>query len=211
MIDAPSNTDQEHVQTDNPRVILASGSPRRRAMLRLIGLDFTILVPDIDEEPYPDEDPVAYARRAATTKAQAIAAHGHDLPVISADTVVAIDGQILGKPTSADDAERMLRLLAGTTHAVHTSMAMAVGAKHEVIVDSTMVTFRPMTDTEISWYVSSGEPMDKAGAYGVQGIGGLFVSSVEGSPHTVVGLPIHRLSELYSKLGLDLWQEIGDH
>jgi septum formation protein len=209
MTDTPLNQQPDEQRLARPCVILASGSPRRRRMLRLIGLEFEISVPDVDEQSLPGEDPIDYVARAAKAKALAVSAHRNDLPVLSADTIVTIDGQILGKPTSPLHAQEMLRCLAGNTHWVHTAMAMSVGDLVEVIIDSTQVHFRSMTDHEIAWYVASGEPMDKAGAYGVQGVGGLFVDSVEGSPHTVVGLPIHRLHELFEKLGLNLWDALA--
>lgn len=187
------------------RLILASGSPRRRQMLGLIGLEFEIHVPEVDESPNDGENPVDYARRTATLKALAVSEIRPELPVLAADTVVALEDQILGKPESEADAIRMLELLAGRTHQVHTAMSLAHGNRHETIVDSTQVRFLPMSQRDISWYVATGEPMDKAGAYGVQGIGGLFVAEVDGSPHTVVGLPIHRLDELFGLLGLALW------
>jgi septum formation protein len=176
--------------------------------LDLIGLPFEIRVPQVDEQPFAGEPPTEYAQRLAETKAAAVRAQAPELPVLAADTVVAVGSSILGKPRSKQDARRMLFTLADSTHEVHTAMALFVNDRHVVLVDTARVEFAPMSDAEIEWYIGTGEPMDKAGAYGVQGIGGLFVRSVEGSPHTVVGLPIHRLAELFSKCDLDLWRSL---
>jgi septum formation protein len=192
----------------NARIILASGSPRRRQMLKIIGLPFEVSIPRVGEEPLQHEAPVEFARRLALSKAAAVAASGCNLPILAADTVVASRDAILGKPRSKEDAFNMLRRLAGSSHQVHTAMALSVGNNRNVLVDTAVVDFKPMTDVEIQWYVDTDEPMDKAGAYGVQGIGGLFVDSVTGSPHTVVGLPIHRMAELFELCDLDLWQYV---
>lgn len=132
-----------------------------------------------------------------------------DLPVLGSDTVVEIDDQALGKPVDRADAIRMLRLLSGRTHHVHTAVALARGGRCESIVDTTAVRFHPLSDAVIDWYTSTEEPMDKAGAYAVQGRGGLLVEGIDGSPHTVVGLPIHRLPELFEQCGLDVWILLG--
>ena len=126
--------------------------------------------------------------------------------MLGADTVVEIDGEALGKPRSALEAEAILGRLSARVHLVHTGLAVAIGDRCEALVDTTAVRFCRLSDPMIRWYVATGEPMDKAGAYAVQGAGGLLVVSVEGSPHTVVGLPIHRLPELFARLGLDFWQ-----
>jgi len=191
------------------RLILASGSPRRRQLLELIGVDFAIEPADVDETPLIGEEPVAYASRAAREKAQEVAASYPGQMVLGADTVVEVEKEILGKPSSADDAARMLRRLSGRSHVVHTALALASdGAAHE-IVDSAQVQFLDLTDEMIRWYVATGEPMDKAGAYAIQGLGGLLVARVEGSPYTVVGLPVHRLPELFAAHGQDFWSLIG--
>jgi septum formation protein len=191
-----------------PPVILASASPRRRQLLELIGLDFEVVPANIDEIPTAREEPAAFAMRAARDKAQEIARGNPERLVLGADTVVEVDKEILGKPASADDAASMLRRLSGRSHVVHTALALVNdGAAHEV-VDSARVQFLDLTDEMIRWYVATGEPMDKAGAYAIQGLGGLLVARVDGSPHTVVGLPVHRLPELFAAHNLDFWSRL---
>jgi septum formation protein len=192
-----------------PRLVLASGSPRRRQLLELIGLDFTVSSSGVEESPEPGESAPAFAERAARDKALAVAGRGGALPVLGADTVVEVDGALLGKPTSDREAATMLRALAGRAHRVHTGLALAAGGALASLVDSATVHFLAMTEVQIRWYVATGEPRDKAGAYAVQGLGGLFVRGVEGSPQTVVGLPLHRLAELWSMLGLSLWDTLS--
>jgi septum formation protein len=191
------------------RLILASGSPRRRQLLELIGVEFVVKPAKVDETPLIREDPSAYASRAARDKALEVAVNHPGRLVLGADTVVEVDREILGKPSSADDAAGMLRRLSGRPHLVHTALALvADGAAHEVI-DTARVQFVNLTDEIIRWYVATAEPMDKAGAYAVQGLGGLLVESVEGSPHTVVGLPLHRLPELFAAHNLDFWSRLA--
>lgn len=191
-------------------LILASGSPRRRQLLELIGVKFEVAPADIDETPLSDENPVTYASRAARDKALAVATGHPGRLVLGADTVVEIDQEILGKPSSMDEAADMLRRLSGKSHLVHTALALVTdGAAHEV-VDSARVQFIDLTDEMIRWYVATGEPMDKAGAYAVQGLGGLLVEGVEGSPNTVIGLPVHRLPELYAAHNLDFWSKLTE-
>lgn len=186
-----------------PVLILASGSPRRRALLDLLGVPHVVRPAAIDERPEPGEDPVAFCRRAARDKALHVARTESELPVLAADTVVAVDGDCLGKPSGADDAVAMLRRLSGREHEVHTAMALVTPGRCGHLVDTAVVRFRVLDDQLIAWYVGTSEPMDKAGAYAVQERGGLLVESITGSPHTVVGLPIHRLSELWADAGLD--------
>jgi len=192
-----------------PAIILASASPRRRQLLDLIGLAHQVRPAHIEEVRSDDESPTDFALRAARDKALAVAADA-DLPVLGSDTVVEIDGAALGKPIDRADAVRMLRLLSGRTHRVHTAAALVCGDSCHALVDTTFVTFRSLSDAMIDWYTSVDEPMDKAGAYAVQGRGGLLVAGIDGSPHTVVGLPIHRLPELFERCGLDLWTLLGD-
>jgi len=168
-------------------LILASGSPRRRQLLELIGVSFAVLPADVDETPLAGEDPVAYASRAARDKALEVAASHPGRLVLGADTVVEVDQEILGKPASADDAASMLRRLSGRSHVVHTALALVTDSTAHEVVDSARVQFVDLTDEMIRWYVATGEPMDKAGAYAIQGLGGLLVAGVEGSPHTVIG------------------------
>ncbi len=187
------------------RLVLASASPRRRRLLEKLGVPHRIVPSAVDETPDAGEAPSAFAERAARDKARAVAAFVHDLPVLAADTVVEVDGAILGKPRDDNEARAMLAALSGAVHRVHTGIALYSGGAEASLVDTTRVTFLPMEAREIDWYVRTGEPHDKAGAYAIQGMGGLFVRSIEGSPHTVVGLPVHRLPELFAACGLDLW------
>lgn len=189
-----------------PQIVLASGSPRRRQLLDLIGLPFLLRPANVNEIQRTGEEPMAFALRAARDKAGAVAIGADGLPVLGSDTVVEIDGEALGKPVDRDDAARMLRRLSCRTHHVHTGLALAVGGRCQGLVDTTAVRFHRLEEATIRWYVDTGEPLDKAGAYAVQGRGGLLVEGIEGSPHTVVGLPIHRLPELFARCGLDFWE-----
>ncbi len=186
-------------------IVLASTSPRRRQLLELVRLPFRVRPAEIEEAPFPGEAPEAFATRAARDKALEVARREGAAPVLAADTVVEVDGAILGKPESARDAVAMLRMLSGRAHTVHTAVALAVGGLCHDLVDTATVEMVAIDERMMHWYVASGEPMDKAGAYAIQGRGGLFVSAVEGSPHTVVGLPIPRLPELFAMAGLDFW------
>jgi len=190
-------------------IILASGSPRRRELLELLGFRFSLQPAAAEESPIPGEAPAPYAVRAARAKAELVALNHPRQPVLSADTVVEIDGSILGKPVSTAEARAMLRLLSGRTHQVHTAVALAHADACTSILDSARVTFRTIDEETIDWYVGTAEPLDKAGAYAVQGRGGLLVRSVTGSPHTVVGLPIHRLPEIFAGAGLDIWDYVA--
>ena len=189
----------------NERLVLASSSPRRRQLLESLGLSFDVVVPDVDEIRRPDEEPYDYVERVARAKVEAIAAPG--VVVIGADTTVVIDGRILGKPAHPDEAEAMLRKLSGNTHEVLTGVAVArLNPSLETVstVESILVRFLLMTDEEISDYVATGEPMDKAGAYALGGVGAVFVEWVHGSPSGVIGLPLHATARLMRALGLDL-------
>jgi septum formation protein len=196
--------------TRDHALILASGSPRRRQLLDLIGLPHLTQPAAIDESQRPGENPTDYVVRVARDKALSVAGRRPELPVLAADTVVVLDGELLGKPDSRDHAAAMLRALSGRRHQVHTGIALAASHCCESLLDSATVRFLPLSEDVISWYIDTGEPMDKAGAYAVQGAGGMLVAEVEGSPHTVVGLPIHRLPELFARLGLDLWRLLRD-
>ena len=191
-----------------PQLILASGSPRRRDLLTLIGLDFRVRSAATEATPRGDEAPPDFALRAAREKALEVHEKEPGLPVLGADTVVEIDGRILGKPSSRKDAEEMLHALAGRLHLVHTAVALAVEGRRRDLLDTTEVRMAPAGAEVIRWYVDSGEPMDKAGAYAIQGLGGLLVEEIVGSPHTVVGLPIHRLPSLFDACGLEFWSMI---
>jgi septum formation protein len=178
-------------------LILASASPRRAELLKSAGFEFTVAPASVEEIPQTGESPEAYTRRVAHHKASQVVsgAGGKDL-VLAADTEVVIDGSILGKPADKDDARRMLRLLAGRSHEVLTTVVLLGRGRTADEVSITRVWFARMTDREIAWYVASGEPMGKAGAYAIQGLGARFVERIEGSWSNVVGLPlaaVHRL------------------
>jgi septum formation protein len=183
-----------------PLLILASSSPRRARILESLGIPFRVLVPNVDETIPEGEDPGAASERLARAKAQAVAPEA--LPILAADTVVVCEGRILGKPMSSADAAGMLRLLSGRSHEVVTGVCLVSGGVVRSAVDRTTVRFAPMTDAEIAWYVSTGEPLDKAGAYHVDGVGALFVSAVSGSPSNVEGLPVRLVLELFRQAGL---------
>jgi septum formation protein len=179
-------------------LILASASPRRAELLSSAGFVFDVAPADVDETPAPDEAPEPYALRVARDKAATGARRDPDNTVLAADTVVAVGGQILGKPADLADAERMLRLLSGVIHQVHTAVVVRRGADERSDVVTTRVRFVPLTASEIAWYVASGESAGKAGAYAIQGRGARFIDWIEGSWSNVVGLPIatvHRLLE----------------
>jgi len=185
------------------QLILASGSPRRLGLLRSIGLELTAVAPDIDESPLDGEDPVAYVERLAREKAAAVPADAHDV-VLAADTTVALDGEILGKPIDAEDARRMLRALSGRSHDVHTGVAVCAGGRTRAAVATTRVTMTVISEDDIAWYVGTGEPLDKAGAYALQEGGGLLVATIEGSASNVVGLPLALVAELLTQAGFPL-------
>ncbi|MDX2181464.1 MAG: Maf family protein [Bryobacteraceae bacterium] len=170
-------------------IILASASPRRAELLRAAGIPFTVRPADVDESIEPGEDPLDYVRRLAHAKAMAIETRPGDI-VLAADTTVTVDGEVLGKPADREDAARMLRLLSGRVHEVHTGICLA--SDEETALDSatTQVWFAPMSDAEIAAYVATGEPMDKAGAYGIQGAASKFAERIEGCYFNVVGLPV---------------------
>jgi septum formation protein len=179
-------------------VVLASGSPRRLELLRQMGVEPSVVPADIDETPLDGEAPVAYVRRLAIEKAAAVAAADATM-VIAADTTVDLDGRILAKPVDADDAARMLRALSARTHRVHTGVAVRWGGETLADVVTTLVTFAPITDSLLAWYVGTGEPLDKAGAYALQGAGGVLVERVAGSVSNVVGLPLVALAALVGR------------
>ena len=184
----------------DPVLVLASASPRRAAILTALGLPFRTLAPAIDETLLPGEGGAAAAERLARAKAGAVGAQ--DLPVLAADTLVVCEGAVLAKPEDPQDAVRMLRRLSGRAHEVVTGVCMAAGGVLRSGVDTTEVTFAPLTDDEIAWYVATGEPMDKAGAYHIDGRGALFVSGVNGSPSNVAGLPVRLVLKLAREAGL---------
>jgi septum formation protein len=183
------------------RVILASASPRRRQLLLLVGIDHEVRPADVDESLLPGEAPDAHAERLARAKAHAIAEREPGAVVIAADTIVVVDGDVLGKPRDVPHARAMLRRLSGRTHTVLTAVAVALAARTESAVESVAVTFRALRDDEIDAYIATGEPMDKAGAYGIQGYGATIVERVDGDYFSVMGLGLRRLVELMARVG----------
>ena len=178
---------------------LASGSPRRQELLTQLGISFEKVVPGIEELRRPDESAQHYVARLAREKAQAgVAFTRDDLPVLGADTIVILNGEVLEKPRDAAHAAVMLRMLSGKTHQVMTAVALADSQHTLDCLVVTEVTFRALSDDDIADYVASGEPLDKAGAYGIQGLGGCFVRKINGSYHAVVGLPLVETYELLS-------------
>lgn len=171
-----------------PTIVLASASPRRSELLRAAGINFTIRVADVDETLWPDESPPSYVARLAATKALAVARPGEI--VLGADTTVVIGHEIAGKPVNIDDAKRMLRLLSGQWHEVLTGVSLVRSGEVTTEVAVTRVKFAAMSEAEIDWYATSGEPDDKAGAYAIQGLASRFIERIEGSYSNVVGLPL---------------------
>jgi septum formation protein len=183
--------------------VLASASPRRRQLLGEVGLSFDVLPPDIDESVRPGERADAYVLRLAEEKAAQVAAKAPGRVVLAADTTVVLDGQILGKPANTDEARAILGKLSGRTHEVFTGVAVAGPVVASTLV-RTQVGFRLLTPGESHWYVETGEPMDKAGAYAVQGKAANFVARVDGSPTNVIGLPMAEALELLARGGVKL-------
>ena len=191
------------MQVREPRIILASASPRRAELLRQIGVEFESEPTETAERPHPDEAPADYITRIARAKVIAAARKRESGLVIGADTIVVLDGRLMGKPEDEKAAERMLTQLSGRWHAVMTGVALYnIETRAEVAdYDKTLVKFARRTEREIEWYVATGEPMDKAGAYGIQGLGGLFVEEIAGNYYNVVGLPIPFVYRLARRLG----------
>ncbi len=181
-------------------VVLASSSPRRHQLLELIGVTHTVQPADIDETYLAGEDPEAHAERLARTKAEVVAAAMPHGVVIGADTIVVIDGKVLGKPTDEQDAQRMLERLSGRTHVVMTAVAVAHEGRMVSTVEKVSVTFRKLLYEEQWRYIRTGEPMDKAGAYGIQGYGATIVTRIDGDYFAVMGLSLVRLVELLARL-----------
>ena len=184
------------------RLILASASPRRMDLLRDAGYVFDVEPAHVDESELPGEPPGTYVVRVASMKARTVAARHPDDAVLAADTTVVVDGAMLTKPADDADAKRMLGLLSGRTHDVLTGVVLVRAGRASSAVVDTRVRFRPLEAGEIDWYVASGEPRDKAGAYGVQGLAARFVESVEGSYSNVVGLPVEAVRPLLEAEGL---------
>lgn len=189
---------------ERPRIVLASSSPRRRELLGSLGLAFSVRPVDVDESPVDGEGPLDYVLRLAREKAQARMLPGE--LVLGADTVVVVDGDLLGKPSDAAEAREMLGRLAGREHTVHTGVALveAASRRTEAAVESSRVRIAPLSAEEVAWYVETGEPMDKAGSYAIQGVGALYVEEVRGNYTNVVGLPLPLTYRLFARLGHDL-------
>ncbi len=190
-------------------LVLASGSPRRHDLIRSLGLDFEVRVPDVDETPFAGEDPGFYVVRLARQKALAVAGAGE--VVLGADTTVVFEGDIIGKPGDPGDAHRMLHRLQGETHTVMTGVALVRREEGRPCVDVELcrsdVGMQPMTGAEIAAYVETGEPLDKAGSYAMQGIGAAFVAEVRGSPTNVIGLPLHLAVRMLRNAGVEVLGE----
>ena len=185
-------------------IILASQSPRRRELLERMGVEFRVVTPDIDEHMERELPPDELVRRISVEKARAVAAQtGPDAIVIAADTVVALDGAVLGKPADELEAFKMLSTLSGCRHQVYTGLTVLRGEEMHTVSEETAVTFRELSEKEITNYIRTGEPMDKAGAYGIQGYGALLVEGIQGDYYNVMGLPVCRLGGLLKELGVD--------
>jgi septum formation protein len=184
-------------------LVLASGSPRRKSLLSDLDVDFIVVPADVDESSLVGEDAKTYVARVATLKAQTVRESYPNAVVLAADTTVDRDGEILAKPVDAADAASMLRSLSGREHFTHTAVCVAHGDLVDTVVVSTAVMFRGLGTEEIDWYVRTGEPLDKAGAYGIQGRAAAFVSSISGSVSNVVGLPLAETIGLLRKAGVN--------
>lgn len=192
------------MSTDRPpELVLASASPRRAALLRQIAVPFRVCAPALDEIRRAGESPPCYVRRMARAKAHTVAA---DLPVLAADTVVVLDGRVFGKPADRADGLAMLSALSGREHDVLTAVALCARGREDVCLAQARVALRRIDPDEIGAYWETGEPADKAGGYGIQGIGGVFVRSIRGSYGTVVGLPLAETELLLRTAGIDTWQ-----
>lgn len=186
-------------------ILLASASPRRREILNQLGYTIHTLTPNIDETPHPKESAQHYVLRMAIEKnhaARRLSSLANHLPLLSADTTVALDNQILGKPDSPEHAAEILRSLSGRTHQVLTAVCLWHNQQEYSIVQQSDVQFTHLSETDIHNYIATGEPMDKAGAYGIQGLGGLFVQHLSGSFTGVMGLPIFETTTLLQQCGL---------
>ncbi|KEX94670.1 septum formation inhibitor Maf [Pseudomonas umsongensis] len=191
------------------RLYLASGSPRRRELLTQIGVPFTAISADIDETPLNHESPSAYVERLARGKAEAgrgAVASDASCCVLGADTAVVLDGKILGKPVDEGDACAMLKMLSGREHQVLTAIALLDFDRCESLVVTSHVRFREISPDEAAAYWASGEPRDKAGGYGIQGLGAVFVAGLTGSYSAVVGLPLCETAQLLGHFGIPCWQ-----
>ena len=188
-----------------PRLILASGSPRRRELLGLLGVTFEVQAADVDEAVRAGEAPAGYVERLAREKAHAVAVRVPGAVVLAADTSVVVDEDILGKPgASVEEGARMLRRLSGRVHQVMTGVAVAHGEVTHAAVVTTDVRFKPLSEAEIAWYLSTREGHDKAGGYAVQGHAGAFITALSGSSSSVIGLPLAETAALLERVGYPL-------
>jgi septum formation protein len=183
-------------------VVLASQSPRRRELLTLVGIPHTVQPADIDESLWPDEHPAAHCERLAREKIAVVARSAPDALVIGSDTIVVVDGDVLGKPRDEAHAEEMLTRLAGRSHVVMTGVAVQWRGQQRSAVEEVGVTFHPLSREAIRQYIATREPMDKAGAYGIQGYGATIVRRVDGDYFAVMGLPLQRLVRVMAELGV---------
>jgi septum formation protein len=187
------------------KIILASQSPRRVALLTQMNIDCLVMPADIDESVLSGESPSAYVLRLAEQKALAIVAklNGEhaELPILAADTTVALGLEIFGKPENDADAFNMLKKLSGSTHQVHTAIALAFNGKVQTALNTTLVQMMPLSDAMISEYIATGEPRDKAGSYAIQGLAGNWITKIEGSYTGVMGLPVHETAQLLERIG----------
>lgn len=183
-------------------LILASGSPRRREILSMITEDFTVIKPQKDEITDPSLSPAMQVQELSRQKAREVFASEPKAVVIGSDTVVEQDGNILGKPKCQADAAAQLRLLSGRWHNVHTGVTILGAGQEHCFTTTSRVKFAPMTEEEVAAYIATGEPMDKAGSYGIQGFGGKFVESIEGDFYSIMGLPLCRVYQILSEISL---------
>ncbi|MBS4031051.1 MAG: septum formation inhibitor Maf [Clostridiales bacterium] len=193
------------------RIVLASASPRRSDLLRQIGLAFDVIESGVDEDKVKESDPKFLAGQLALRKAKSVAGTVSNGIIIAADTVVCVDGRLLGKPEDADEAAAMLRSLSGRSHDVMTGLAIIAQpeGRIETHVECTTVHMRCILPQEIDWYVASGEPFDKAGGYGIQGKAAVFVERLDGCYYNVVGLPLTALWRMFGSLGIRIWEGAG--
>ena len=184
------------------KIILASQSPRRVALLKQIGIDCVVMPADIDETALPNESPSQYVLRLAAQKTRVIVAKSpsQNLPILAADTTVALDNEILGKPQNDDDAFNMLKQLSGSTHQVHTAIAVAFNGNLVTALNTTQVEMMSLTDAMILEYIASGEHKDKAGSYAIQGLAACWIKKITGSYTGVMGLPVHETALLLNRL-----------
>ena len=184
-------------------IVLASTSPRHKQLLEMLRIPFKVVPPDVDETRHPGEAPEPYVRRVAHAKAQSVATRERRALVLAADTTVVLDGELFAKPVDAADAVAMLTRLQGRTHHVLTAVAVAGDGRVEEALDVSAVTFRPATTKDLERYVATGEPLDKAGAYAIQGLGAPLVERVDGDFFGVMGLPLRLVLDLLARFGRD--------